>query len=93
MTWSLFVIGEVSGGRLDLPELLKRGRVVGLLVLGQSASETRTSCAGFSQIDERDASHGIRITDTSHVIRMRSRVAAGGGSGIVSLPRARVLAP
>jgi hypothetical protein len=62
-------------------------------VVDQSGSETRTSCAGLSRIDERGASQGIRITDASHLIRMRSRDAGGGGSGISSRPRQRVLAP
>jgi hypothetical protein len=48
------------------------------LVIYQSRSETWTSCAGLSQIDAPDA---------SHVIRMRSMVASGGGSGIVNQPR------
>jgi hypothetical protein len=60
----------------------------------QSGSETQTTCAGLAQIDGRGASHGIRITcDASQVIRMRSMVAGGGGSGIVSRPRAHVSAP
>jgi hypothetical protein len=63
------------------------------LLVDQPGSETWTSCAGLSQIDERGASHGIRSTpEASHLIRMRSMVAGGGGSGILSLPRARVLA-
>ncbi len=50
-------------------------------VVDQSGSETRTSCAGRSQIDEWDGSHGIRTTpEASHLIRMRSMVAAGGAA-------------
>lgn len=64
-----------------------------LSLVDQPGSETRTSWARVFQIDGGDASLGIRTTpDASHLIRMRSMVAIGGGTGSLSLPWARVLA-
>jgi hypothetical protein len=76
-----------AASRLTVQIAQDREAVARLLLLDQSGSETRTSWAGLFQIDGGDASHGIRITpDASHLIRMRSMVAARGGSGISSLP-------
>jgi hypothetical protein len=80
--------GSKLGGRSRIPRLTAAS-VGRLLLFDQSGSETRTSWAAVFQIDGGDASHGMPITpDASHFIRMRSMVAAGGGSGILSTSQA-----